>query len=86
MSREENANLAALGSKLQAEESHPPTAAELAEAEIAEAEAMEMIKKLFADAENDAKEDKEAAKPDPNRSKPGSKIQAPPSTPRTRPR
>ena len=86
MSREENAKLAALGSKLQAKEdgaqSRQPTAAEIAEAEIAEAKAMESIKKLLAD----AKRESENAKDDPNRSRPGSKIQALPSTPRTRPR
>jgi len=84
MSREENAKLAALGSKLKAKEdaSRPPTAAEIAEAEIAEAKAMESIKKLLADAKSESNN----AKNDPNRSRPGSKIQAPPSTPRTRPR
>jgi len=84
MSREENAKLAALGSKLKAKEdaSRPPTAAEIAEEKAAEAEAMEAIKKLFADAKRESKNEKD----DPNRSRPGSKIQAPPSTPRTRPR
>ncbi len=86
----ESAKLAALGDRLKAiqdsSQSGKISSAKIREEEAKEeAKAMEMMKKLLADAKREEAADE--SKKDPNRSKSGAKIQTPPSrSPQTRAR